>query len=404
MRIAYLINQYPKVSHSFIRREIAALERLGIDVVRIAIRGWDGELVDENDREERARTRYVLAGGAPTLLLAVIRMLLTRPAQLMRAAALTLRMSRRAERPLAVHLIYLAEACEIVLWLKAAGVSHLHAHFGTNAAEVAMLVNALDGPDWSFTIHGPEEFDKAPVIGLAEKLRRCNFVVAISSYGRSQIYRMVARPQWGKVKVVHCGLDPSYFSDLSVSSGTKTRRFICVGRMCEQKGQLLLIEAARQLFLRGHDFELVLVGDGDMRADIEAMIVRCSLQRSVRVTGWLGSTAVREEMAAARALVLPSFAEGLPVVLMEAMALGRPVISTFVAGIPELVQPGINGWLVPAGDTEALVRAMLDCLETSPDRLAAMGAAARDRAFSRHCVDVEAAKLGQLFKSADAVP
>jgi colanic acid/amylovoran biosynthesis glycosyltransferase len=401
MRIAYLINQYPKISHSFIRREIAALERLGFDVVRIALRGWDDELVDQDDRDERARTRYVLKDGVPAMLLAAIRMLLTRPAQLLRAAVLTWRMSRRAERSLAVHLIYLAEACRILPWMKMSGVEHLHAHFGTNSALIAMLVNALDGPRWSFTVHGPEEFDKAVVIGLAEKIRRCSFVVAVSSFGRSQIYRMLAWSQWNKVAVVHCGLESSYFRDAGELSGTTARRFVCVGRLCEQKGQLLLLEAARKLASRGTEFELALVGDGEMRSDLEAMIARYGLQSRVRITGWLGNAMVAEEMTAARALVLPSFAEGLPVVLMEAMALSRPVISTFVAGIPELVQPGVNGWLVPAGDVDALAQAMQDCLETSPDRLAAMGADARDRVFSRHQADVSAAKLARLFKLAD---
>ena len=189
MRIAYLVNQYPKISHSFIRREILALERQGFEVIRIALRGWAGEVVDEEDRIERKRTRYVLREGAPGLLLALARALLTRPASLIRALALACRMGRRAERPLFVHLIYLAEACRIETWLRKAGVQHLHAHFGTNSAEVAMLVHALGGPDWSFTVHGPEEFDKPQFIGLGEKIRHCSFVVAVSSYTRSQLYR-----------------------------------------------------------------------------------------------------------------------------------------------------------------------------------------------------------------------
>ena len=139
-------DQYPAISHSFIRREILAFERQGVEVVRIALRGWADELVDEEDRIERKRTRYVLREGAPGLLLALARTLLTRPASLIRALALACRIGRRAERPLFVHLIYLAEACRIESWLRETGVQHLHAHFGTNSAEVAMLVHALGGP------------------------------------------------------------------------------------------------------------------------------------------------------------------------------------------------------------------------------------------------------------------
>jgi colanic acid/amylovoran biosynthesis glycosyltransferase len=173
MRIAYLINQYPMVSHIFIRREILALERRGVEVTRIALRGWDGDLFNEEDHLERERTRYVLREGAFALLLALARMLVTRPVRLMQAVVLARRMGRRAERPLPVHLAYLAEACRIEPWLRATGVEHVHAHFGTNSAEVAMLVRALGGPPWSFTIHGPKEYDNVKLVGLADKVRRC---------------------------------------------------------------------------------------------------------------------------------------------------------------------------------------------------------------------------------------
>ena len=176
-RIAYLVNQYPKVSHSFIRREILALERQGFDILRIALRGWEGELADEADKLERARTRYVLQQGVAPLLWAVLRTKLTAPRRFLAAFTLALRMSRRAERALFYHLAYLAEACRMLPWLKAFGATHVHAHFGTNSAEVAMLAHALGGPPYSFTVHGPEEFDKAQFLGLGEKVRRAAFAI-----------------------------------------------------------------------------------------------------------------------------------------------------------------------------------------------------------------------------------
>ena len=398
MRVAYLVNHYPKVSHTFIRREIQALERCGFEVSRLSLRGWDTELFDKEDQTERERTRYVLQGGAVPLVIAMLRVVFTRPASFARALSLAWKMSRHAERPLLVHLVYLAEACKIQLWLRAADIQHLHAHFGTNSAEVAMLVHMLGGPPWSFTVHGPEEFDKAPLIGLSEKIRRCSFVVAISSFGRSQLFRMVEHGYWHKVKVVHCGLEQSFFSDTAILQ-PGSRRLICVGRLCEQKGQLLLIEAARLLSERGTDFELVLAGDGELRPEIDALIARYKLQSRIRVTGWVSGQQVRSELLASRALVLPSFAEGLPVAIMEAMTLGVPVISTFVAGIPELVHAGEHGWLVPAGDVDALANAMQECLDASDDMLKRFGAAAAIRARSRHNVEQEAAKLATLFRS-----
>ena len=262
-----------------------------------------------------------------------------------------------------------------------------------------MLVHALGGPDWSFTVHGPEEFDKPQFIGLGEKIRRCSFVVAISSYTRSQLYRWAEQQYWPKVQVVHCGLEAHISPDPQLAVPL-ARRLVCVGRLCEQKGQLLLVEAAHRLVAQGVDFELVLAGDGEMRGAIEALITRHNLQDSVRITGWISGEQVRDEILAARALVLPSFAEGLPVVIMEAMALRRPVISTFVAGIPELVQTGEHGWLVPAGDVEALMHAMQVCLDTPADVLNRMGEAAHERVLARHSVDPQAAQLAKLFNAA----
>jgi colanic acid/amylovoran biosynthesis glycosyltransferase len=395
MRVAYLINKYPAVSLTFVRREILALERRGIEVLRISLRGWDDDLADQDDEIERKHTRYVLRDGAPALLWAVMRMLLTRPARLVRALAIVWQMGRRAERPLPVHLVYLAEACRIELWLRETGIQHLHAHFGTNSAEVAMLVEALGGPQWSFTVHGSELVDNPRFIGLAKKARHCAFVVAVCSFGRSQLYRVLDFQDWSKVQVVHCGLEP-----MEADSAHTANRFTCVGRLSAEKGQLLLIEAAARLAAQGYDFELVLVGDGERRPDIEALVARLKLQRHVRITGWVSGKNVRDEIMAARALVLPSFAEGIPMVVMEAMMLRRPVVATWVGGVPELVLSGEHGWLVPAGNVEALANAMRSCLETSADSLAAMGNAARERVLERHSVDKQAEKLGMLFQAA----
>ena len=398
MRIAYFINQYPKVSHSFIRREILALERNGFEVQRIALRGWDDGLVDEEDLRERERTRYVLQDGLKGLVVPVLQALLNRPSRFFAALVLALRMGRRADRAWPYHLVYLAEACRLLPWLREFGATHVHAHFGTNSAEVVMLAEALGGPSYSFTVHGPEEFDKPQFIHLGEKVRRAAFVVAISSYGRSQLFRWVDHAHWSKVKVVHCGLERA-FHDVPPVAMPTAPRLVCVGRLCEQKGQLLLMQAASLLAEQGQAFEIVLAGDGEMRAEIEALIERYDLQGRVRITGWISSEQVRAEILAARALVLPSFAEGLPVVIMEAMALRRPVLTTYVAGIPELVRPGENGWLFPAGAVEELAAALADCLAQPPEVLQRMGEAAYSRVLERHAIDTEAAKLAELFRA-----
>ena len=397
VRVAYFISQYPKVNHSFIRREILALERLGVEVLRIAVRGWDEKLVDEEDAKEQIRTRYVLKDGLLPLLAAVVRMLLSSPLRFGSALKLAINMSLRAEKSLPYHLIYLAEACRILPWLKSYGAQHVHAHFGTNPAEVVMLAQVLGGPPYSFTAHGPEEFDKPLFIGLPEKIRRAAFVVAISSFCRSQLYRWVDQALWHKVQVVHCGLE-SAFHAASLAPLPTVPRLVCVGRLCEQKGQLLLIEAARVLAQRKVAFELVLAGDGEMRAEVDNLVERYGLKDRVRISGWISSVQVRSEILAARGMVLPSFAEGLPVVIMEAMALRRPVLTTYVAGIPELVRHSENGWLFPAGSIEELASAMEGYLSLSNDEVEKMGEAAYQRVIERHSVDIEAANLLSLFR------
>ena len=398
MRIGYLINRYPAVSHSFIRREILALERQGHNVLRISVRGWNEAIQGTEDKLERTRTRYVLQGGPIPLLFAFMRVVLTRPLQFLEALKLSWRVSRRSDRSLTLHMIYLLEACQVALWLQAENIEHLHAHFGTNSAEVAMFAHELGGPKWSFTAHGPEEFDKPEFVALPEKIRRAAFVAGVSSFGRSQLFRNTAHQDWQKIQVVHCGIEPAFYETASKHLGSPIR-LVCVGRLCEQKGQLLLIDAARRLLERGTKFELVLAGDGEMRGELEAVIARYKLKDMVRITGWISSDQVRDELLAARALVLPSFAEGLPVVIMEAMALRRPVISTYVAGIPELVEPGQHGWLVPAGGVETLASAIQSCLDSSPETIAQMGNAARSRVLERHDVDREAGKLVELFRN-----
>lgn len=396
LQVAYFVNQYPKVSHSFIRREIHALERIGFTVKRFALRGWRDNLVDEADVRERSQTEYVLERGVRGLVGAVARAALSRPKRLMLAAKLAFSMSRKADRSLPYHIIYLAEACKLLQWMEASSVRHIHAHFGTNSTEVAMFVSVLGDISFSFTVHGPEEFDKPLSLHLSEKIKRAAFVIAITSFCRSQLYRWAEHDDWKKVHVVHCGLEKEFHS-ISTPDYPIKRTLVCVGRLCEQKGQILLLDAVAELRRRGHVFQLILAGDGEMRPDLEAHIRRHSLEETVTITGWISSDQVRHELLSAQAMILPSFAEGLPVVLMEAMAVRRPVLTTHIAGIPELVVHGDNGWLFPAGDVSRLVDVIEEFLRAPIETLEEMGKRAHARVLARHDVDVEARKLETLF-------
>jgi len=397
LRIAYLVNQYPQTSQSFIRREIEALEAAGQAVARYTVRAVEEPLVDDGDRLEREKTRVILGVGKWGLLKSTARAAMGRPAAWARAARLAMTMGRRSERGLAVHLAYLAEACVLREWAAEAGVDHIHAHFGTNSTAVAALCRALGGPPFSFTVHGPEEFDGPRSLCLREKARLAAFVVAISHFTRSQIFRWADHADWPKVHVVRCGLDPSYLDGPAPGPPPSTNRLACVGRLAEQKGQLLLVEAVGRLRDRGVDCEVVLVGDGPMRGEIERAIAALGLGDRVRLVGWMSKAEVRRELIGARALVMASFAEGLPVALMEALALGRPVVTTNVAGIPELVEDGECGWLIPPGSVDDLAGAMASALAAPPAELERMGRVGAARALARHNAATEAGKLATLF-------
>ena len=306
-------------------------------------------------------------------------------------------MGRVSSRGILRHWVYVAEACVLVNRLQQCGSCHVHAHFGTNSAAVALLAHLLGGPRYSFTIHGPAEFDAPEGYSLREKIEKAAFVAAVSEYGRSQVFRWCAHQHWPKIHVIHCGVDEGFLRS-NPQPVPDVHRLVCVGRLVEAKGQIRLLEALALLRKRGIPFEVVLAGDGPMRSDIEAEIRRLELDNQVLITGWLSNDAVRRHILDARAMVLPSFAEGLPVVIMEALGLGRPVITTHIAGIPELVQDGVNGWVVPAGSVDALTDALEQVLKTPTTRLSEMGRLGAERVADQHDAAREAEKLASLFQ------
>lgn len=395
MRVAYLINQYPKVSHSFIRREILALERAGVTVDRMALRGWDAQVVDPEDQGEQARTRYTLQNGLRPLAGAVWRQLRRDPGAFWQGVRAASAMSRGGVRPWPYHMVYLAHACQIMDWLQARPADHLHAHFGTNTAEIAHLVRVLGGPGYSFTVHGMDEADNAQALHFQRKIEGADFAVAISGFSRSQLMRAVTPDLWSRIKVVHCGLEDEAFTPAPPPPADAG--FLCIGRLSPEKGHLVLLDAFAALRRDHPRVTLTLAGDGDMRPQIQARIDQLGLTEAVRITGWISADQVSQELAHCHTLVQPSFIEGLPVVIMEAMAAGRPVISTYVGGIAELVQPGRTGWLVTAGDDQALTAAMAEALALPPERREKMAQHALRRARQRHSIRTEAARLQALF-------
>ena len=381
LRIAYLTNQYPATSHTFIRREIVALEERGHVISRYTIREASTKLNDPADLDELEKTDHVLGIGPLAMLCMAAAEIVSKPIRFwnaVRCSGQFLACNRSALRQIA----YLVEALVVSRWCRRDRIEHLHVHFGSNPATVGTLVSVLTGIPFSLTVHGPDEFDNPIAHGLALKVAKASFAVAISSFGRSQLMRWTDQRHWNKIEVVHCGLDRAYTAEPGTLA-TDSRRLLCVARLAEQKGHMILLRAAKKLRSEGVAFDLQLIGDGPLRPLVEQTIQRFGLGQCVRVVGWLPQAQVQSEIRSSRATVLPSFAEGLPVVLMESLALRKPVISTFIAGIPELVEPA-NGWLVPAGDVEMLCAAMRAALAADPAALEAMGEQGRRRVLARH--------------------
>ena len=405
MHIAYIVNTYPRPSHSFIRREIRALERSGLQITRLAMRGDPSALVDPDDIQEHALTQHILSRPKAAILRDCL-WALTRPG-FFRALGQALDCGKAGQGTTPGtggrlrHMIYLAEAASVARLCLRDGVAHMHAHFGTNAATVAMLAHHLSGIPYSFTVHGPEEFDAPRALALGEKIRHAAFAVAISSFGRSQLMRWAAFPDWARLHVVHCGIEPDRF-DKPAPVPAGPRRLVCIGRFSEQKGQALLIRAFAKAVKSAPDLHLSLVGDGELRPALEALIDRHGIAAHVTLTGWLDEAGVRGQLADAHALVLPSFAEGLPMVVMEAMAAARPVLCTTIAGVPELVQDRTCGWLVPSGDCDALADAIYAFSQTPLATLTEMGNAGRARVMARHDIDRSAQILTRHFRSASS--
>lgn len=397
MRVAYLVNLYPKISHSFIRREILALESQGVKVRRFAIRRTSEPLVDVADIEELDKTEVILELGAKSLLLSLVGAAVKHPVRFVRTLGLALRTGIGSDRGLARHLVYVVEACALLDILRRDPVDHLHAHFGTNAAAVAMYCAALGGPGYSFTAHGTESFESPRRVRLGMKAERARFAVTVCGYGKRELLASARGVDDGKVHVVRCGLDEAFLS-APAPAAVAGRQLVLVGRLSPEKGHGVLLDAAAILERDHVDFRIVLVGDGDLREEIQRRALSLGIRDRIDFAGWQDHSGVQKILGASRALVLASFGEGLPVVIMEAMAMGRPIVSTDVGGIAELVVDGDTGWLVPPGNPERLAEAMRSVLEAPDAELVAMGQRGRQRVQAMHDSRKEAARLKELFE------
>lgn len=399
MKISYLLNTYPIPSTTFIRGEIEALEELGLDIGRLSVRRFGGQLVDRSDLAEMSSTRYLLTGNTLGLFVAFGREIMTNPRGLLRALPAFRQMRSKAYSGLVHHVAYMMQACYLRQEARRQGIVHIHAHFGTNPAAVAMLSKLLGGPSYSFTAHGPDEFTNAPHMSFDLKIRHAAFVVAISDYCSNLLASLADQGDAHKIVIARCGLKLEDFEPTPISPGTHT--LICIGRLCPQKGQVHIPAAVAALRSEFPDMKVILVGDGESKAEVQAEIERHGVGAQVILPGWASNDDVRKLLLESRAMLLPSYAEGLPVAIMESLALSRPVISTTIAGIPELVDEEC-GWLVEPGNHQQLVDAMRSALAAPAEVLDRMGKVGRERVERFHDRKRLALELQRLFMEAGA--
>lgn len=395
--IAYLTGDYPKVSHTFILREVEAVRAAGVPVITCSVRQPPAsEFKGPEEQRARAETFYVLAAAKnpATLLAAHGRAFMRSPGTWAKTLALAVRMRAPGLKALIWQLFYFLEAAVLAEHLRRNNARHLHNHFGNSSCSVAVLAAELAGIPFSFTEHGPAIFFEVDRWALPEKIARAAFVVAITHFCRSQLMLFSRPADWPKITIVHCGVTLEAYRR---EPGGNGKRVAFVGRLDPVKGALLLIEAMATVLKSHPDATLTLAGDGPARAGAEARAKALGIDKAVHFAGFMTQGQVADLLAHSDMLVLPSFAEGLPVVYMEALASRIPVVASRVAGVPELVEDGVTGYTVPPGDVDSLTDRMIHLMD-DPAKARAMGEAGRNAVQAQHDIRTEGAWLAQIFR------
>lgn len=397
MRIGYMTGEYPRSSDTFIQREVAAVREHGVEVETISIRKTPvSEHVGPEQRDEAGRTHYVLPCSPLMLALAHIGCFVRSPARWFRAFRLAWKTREHGIKGTLRQMAYFLEAAIVARIVRKKRIEHLHNHFANSSCSVAMLAAEMGAFTFSFTLHGPAIFFETARWRLDEKIRRASFVACISHFCRSQAMIWADPSEWDKLRIVHCGVIPeNYTPRLHDEVG---RRLLFVGRLAPVKGLNVLLDAFAQVQETHSVSELVIIGDGPQREDLQQRVRRDGLDSAVRFAGKLSQTEVADLLNQSDLFVLPSFAEGVPVVLMEAMAAGLPVVTTNIAGVSELVTHGESGLLLAPGDVDALVNGIRQLLDDAELRNT-YGAAGREQVRREFEITGQARKLVDLFHS-----
>ena len=398
-RLAYLVSQYPAVSHTFILREVRHLRARGFEIRVASINDPDrsAERLTAEEAEEAAATYYVKRHGVGGAAGAALATLARHPAGFVRGLLFALGLGGTDVRRLLYGLSYFAEALMIGRWMQGHGLTHLHVHFATPASTVGLIASRAFPITFSMTVHGPDEFYDAPGYRLREKIAGASFVCCIGTYARSQLMKLSPVADWDKFEVSPLGVDPATFTPRPFRERPEPFEIICVGRLVPAKGQHILVAAVDRLARAGRAVRLRVVGDGPDRAALEHDVAARGLAGHVVFEGAVNQDRIRALYAQADAFALASFAEGIPVVLMEAMAMEIPCVTTCITGIPELVRDGIDGLLVAPSDDEALAAALGRLMDDAALRRR-LGEAGRRRVEEKYDLSRNTDRLAEIFR------
>lgn len=398
-RIAYLVSRYPATNHTFLLREIVSLRSLGFDIHVIAIRGADrpDDQMTEVERSERDRAFVVLPAGMH-FLRAHAGTIAANPGGYTAGLLLAIRMSRYNLRSLFFHFIYFLEAVVAGYAAKRAGCRRIHSHFSST---VGLIAARIFGFDLSITIHGPDEFRDTTGFAMREKVANSRFISTISQYARSQIMLASDPADWSKIEICRLGVDSSVFKPRHERGRDGDFRVICVGRLAPVKAQQILISACARLVSAGWKINLHLVGSGPDLKRLQQFAKTSGMENNVIFEGPRNQDEVIALYGQSDVFALASFGEGVPVVLMEAMAMEIPCVATWVNGVPELIRNDREGLLVAPSDVEGLAQAIEQLLK-SPELRQRLGAAGRQQVLQRYELQTNIAALAEVFRKYSA--
>jgi len=396
--IAYLTSQYPMLSMSFVLREVIALRELGmrIDVVSINLPDRPVERLTAEEAIEASNAYHLKGHGLVGAGMAVVKTLATNFGGFWRGAGLAFRLAGLDIKRLFYHAMYFAEALMVGVWMRQKGLRHVHVHLGSQGATVGMYVKHIFGVGFSITVHGPDEFYDAEGQYLTEKVAAADFICCISFFCRSQLMKFSPYAQWGKLLVARLGVDTANFVPPPSRPARETCAIVSVGRLVPAKGQHQLVDAVGRLAAQGKKVRLHLVGAGPDDASLRAQVARLADPSVVVFEGAVNHDRIRALYEAADIFCIPSFAEGIPIVLMEAMAMELPCVTTHITGIPELIRTGTDGLLVAPADLDGLTEALAELIDDAGLR-ERLGKSGRARVLEQYDLGRNIPRLAEIF-------